>query len=162
MKRILLCAAYVMTTLGASAQMMPNPYGMSVNLDTAKKLAAAAVAEATKKGFKMAVAVTDTNGDLVYFEKMDSTQIASVQVSIQKAASATLYKRPTKKLQDALAGGGVGLRVLRLDRAIPVEGGLPLVSADGKIIGAIGCSGDTSENDGIVCQAGADALNPPK
>src|SRR5437879_3645862 len=162
MKRILLCAAYVMTTLGASAQMMPNPYGMSVNLDTAKKLAAAAVAEASKKGFKMAVAVTDTNGDLVYFEKMDSTQIASVQVSIQKAASATLYKRPTKKLQDALAAGGVGLRVLRLDRAIPVEGGLPLVSADGKIIGAIGCSGDTSENDGIVCQAGADTLHPPK
>ena len=89
MKRILLCAAYVMTTLGASAQMMPNPYGMSVNLDTAKKLAAAAVAEASKKGFKMAVAVTDTNGDLVYFEKMDSTQIASVQVSIQKAVIRT-------------------------------------------------------------------------
>ena len=88
MKRIWLCAAYVMTTLGASAQMMPNPYGMPVNLDTAKKLAAAAVAEATKKGFKMAVAVTDTNGDLVYFERMDSTQIASVQVAISSPAFA--------------------------------------------------------------------------
>jgi glc operon protein GlcG len=160
MKRMLLYAACAMATISASAQMMPNPYGTPVTLDTARKLADAAVAEAQKKGFKMAVAVVDTNGDLVFLEKMDGTQIASIQVSIQKAVSATIYKRPTKKLQDALAAGGVGLRVLRLDRAIPVEGGLPLVSADGKIIGAIGCSGDTSENDGVVCQAGADALNP--
>jgi glc operon protein GlcG len=160
MKRMLLCAACAVATISASAQMMPNPYGMPVTLDTARKLADAAVAEAQKKGFKMAVAVVDTNGDLVFLEKMDATQIASIQVAIQKAASATIYKRPTKKFQDALAAGGVGLRVLRLDRAIPVEGGLPLVSSDGKIIGAIGCSGDTSENDGLVCQAGADALNP--
>jgi glc operon protein GlcG len=160
MKRMLLYAACAMATISASAQMMPNPYGTPVTLDTARKLADAAVAEAQKKGFKMAVAVVDTNGDLVFLEKMDGTQIASIQVSIQKAVSATIYKRPTKKLQDALAAGGVGLRVLRLDRAIPVEGGLPLVSSDGKIIGAIGCSGDTSENDGLVCQAGADALNP--
>jgi glc operon protein GlcG len=160
MKRMLLCAACAMATISASAQMMPNPYGPPTDLSTARKVADAAVAEAQKKGFKMAVAVVDPNGDLVYFEKMDGTQIASVQVSIQKAASATLYKRPTKKFQDALAAGGVGLRVLRLDRAVPVDGGLPLVSSDGKIIGAIGCSGDTSENDGIVCQSGADALNP--
>ena len=160
MKRMLLCAACAMATISASAQMMPNPYGMPVNLDTARKLADAAAAEANKRGFKMAIAVVDTNGDLVFFEKMDATQIASVQVAIQKAVSATIYKRPTKKLQDALAAGGVGLRVLRLDRAIPVEGGLPLLASDGKIIGAIGCSGDTSENDGVVCQAGADALNP--
>lgn len=160
MKRMLLCAACAMATISASAQMMPNPYGMPVTVDVARKLADAAAAEASKRGFKMAIAVVDTNGDLVFFEKMDATQIASVQVSIQKAVSAAIYKRPTKKLQDALAAGGVGLRVLRLDRAIPVEGGLPLVSSDGKIIGAIGCSGDTSENDAIVCQVGADALNP--
>jgi uncharacterized protein GlcG (DUF336 family) len=159
---MLLCAACAVATISASAQMLPNPYGMPVTLDTARKLADAAVAEAQKKGFKMAVAVVDTNGDLVFLEKMDATQIASIQVAVQKAVSATIYKRPTKKFQDALATGGVGLRVLRLDRAIPVEGGLPLVSADGKVIGAIGCSGDTSENDGVVCQAGADALNPPK
>lgn len=160
MKRMLLCAACAAASISASAQMLPNPYGMPVTLDTARKLADAAVAEAQKKGFKMAVAVVDTNGDLVFLEKMDATQIASIQVAIQKAVSATIYKRPTKKFQDALAAGGVGLRVLRLDRAIPVEGGLPLVSSDGKVIGAIGCSGDTSENDGLVCQAGADALNP--
>jgi len=160
MKRMLLGVACAVATISASAQMLPNPYGMPVTLDTARKLADAAVAEAQKKGFKMAVAVVDTNGDLVFLEKMDQTQIASIQVAIQKAVSATIYKRSTKKFQDALAAGGVGLRVLRLDRAIPVEGGLPLVSSDGKVIGAIGCSGDTSENDGIVCQAGADALNP--
>jgi len=160
MKRMLLGAACAVAVISASAQMMPNPYGMPVTLDTARKLADAAVAEAQKKGFKMAVAVVDINGDLVFLEKMDQTQIASIRVAIQKAASATIYKRPTKKFQDALAAGGAGLRVLSLDRAIPVEGGLPLVSSDGKIIGAIGCSGDTSENDGLVCQAGADALNP--
>ena len=160
MKRMLLCAAFAVVSISVSAQGMPNPYGTPVNLDTARKLGDAAVAEAQKKGFKMAVAVVDTNGDLVFFEKMDATQIASVQVAIQKATSATIYKRPTKKLQDALAAGGVGLRVLRLDRAIPVEGGLPLISSDGKIIGAIGCSGDSSENDGVVCQVGADALIP--
>jgi uncharacterized protein GlcG (DUF336 family) len=162
MKRMLLGAACTAAVISASAQMMPNPYGMPVTLDTARKLADAAVAEAQKKGFKMAVAVVDTNGDLVFLEKMDQTQIASIRVAMQKAASATIYKRPTKKFQDALAAGGAGLRILTLDRAIPVEGGLPLVSSDGKIIGAIGCSGDTSENDGLVCQAGADALNPPK
>jgi len=163
MKRIVLSAALsallALACHGAWAQ-LPNPYGLPINLEAAKRIADAAVADAQKRGFRMAVAVTDPNGDLVYFEKMDATQIASVQVSINKAISATVYKRPTKKFQEVLAAGGDGLRVLRLERAMPVEGGLPLVSADGKIIGAIGCSGDTSANDGLVCQAGADALNP--
>ena len=109
----------------------------------------------------MAVAVVDTNADLVYFEKMDSTQIGSVQVAIQKAASATLYKRTTKYFQCVLGQGGEKLNVLRLDRAVPVEGGLPLL-LDDKIIGAIGCSGDTSANDGIVCQAGVNELTAAK
>ena len=162
MKRVVLSAALsavlALACYGASAQ-LPNPYGLPINLEAAKRIADAAVADAQRRGFRMAVAVTDTNGDLVYFEKMDATQIASVPVSINKAISATVYKRPTKKFQEVLAAGGDGLRVLRLDRAMPVEGGLPLL-VDGKIIGAIGCSGDTSANDGLVCQAGADALNP--
>jgi glc operon protein GlcG len=143
----------------AVAAQLPNPYGLSINAETAKKLAAAAIAEAHKNGWNMAVTVVDTNGDLVYFEKMDATQIGSVDVSIDKARSATLYKRPTKAWQDVLAAGGDGLRVLRLKGAIPVEGGLPLV-VDGKIVGAIGCSGGTSQQDGLACKAGADALNP--
>ena len=158
MKRVLLAAAWAAASLSVSAQ-MPNPYGLPISADAAKKVAAAAVAEAHKNSWNMAVAVTDPNGELVYFEKMDGTQTGSVDVSIQKSRSAARYKRPTKAWQDVLAGGGDGLRVLRLEGAIPVEGGLPLV-VDGKIIGAVGCSGSTSANDGIACKAGADALTP--
>lgn len=158
MKRFLLSAACAVTTLAASAQ-LPNPYGESINADAAKKVAAAAIAEAQKNSWRMAVAITDTHGELVYFEKVDGTQFGSVDVSIQKSRSAARYKRPTKAFQDALAGGGDGLRVLRLEGAIPVEGGLPLVG-DGKIIGAIGCSGGTSQQDGVACKAGADTLIP--
>jgi uncharacterized protein GlcG (DUF336 family) len=85
---------------------------------------------------------------------MDNTQNGSAQVAINKARSAALYKRPSKAFQDALASGGPGLRVLGLEGAVPVEGGVPLIS-QGKIIGAIGVSGDTSEHDGQCASAGA-------
>ena len=137
--------------------MLPNPYGMAVTLDNAKKAAAPALAEARKNNWTMAVAIVDAAGDLVYFEKMDSTQTGSVAVSIAKARSAALFKRPTKAFQDALAAGGDGLRILKLERAVPVEGGVPLVM-DGKIVGAIGLSGGTSQQDGQCAQAGANAL----
>ena len=141
-------------SLGMEAQMLPNPYGPPISVEAAKKAAAAALAEAVKNHWVMAVAVVDPNGTLVYYEKMDNTQIGSAQVSINKARSAALYKRPTKALQDALASGGPGVRVLALEGAVPVEGGVPIL-ADGKIIGAIGVSGDTSDHDGICAQAGA-------
>jgi glc operon protein GlcG len=105
----------------------------------------------------MAVAVVDTGGHLVYFEKMDDTQTGSVAVAVAKARSAALFKRPTKVFQDTLAGGGEGLRVLRLENAVPVEGGIPL-AMDGKIVGAIGLSGGTSAQDGQCAQAGVNAL----
>ncbi len=143
----------LLTTL-LEAQMLPNPYGSPISVEAAKKAAAAALAEAVKNHWTMAVAVVDPNGTLVYYEKMDNTQIGSAQVSINKARSAALYKRPTKALQDALASGGAGLRVMALEGAVPVEGGIPLL-AEGKIIGAIGVSGDTSDHDGICAQAGA-------
>jgi glc operon protein GlcG len=136
---------------------MPNPYGNPINADTAKKAAAAAVAEARKNNFTMAVAVVDTSGNLVYFEKMDGTQIASSNIAVDKARSAALFKRPTKALQDTLAGGGAGLRMLSLQGAVPVEGGVPII-AEGKIIGAIGASGGTSDQDGVVAAAGANAV----
>ena len=85
----------------------------------------------------MAVAIVDISGDFVFFEKMDGTQAASVSIAVDKARSAARFKRPTKALQDALAAGGEGLRLLALYGAVPVEGGLPLI-ADGKIVGAIG------------------------
>jgi glc operon protein GlcG len=108
----------------------------------------------------MAVAVVDPAGDLVYYEKMDNTQIGSAKVAVNKARSAALFKRPTKAFQDAVAGGGAGLRVLGLEGAVPVEGGVPLI-VDGKIIGAIGLSGDTSDHDGQCARAGVDALAKP-
>jgi uncharacterized protein GlcG (DUF336 family) len=133
---------------------MPIPYGEPISLEAAKKPAAAALAEAAKNKWTMAVAIVDPSGTLVYYEKMDNTQIASANVAIDKARAAALYKRPTKAFQDALAAGGNGLRVLRLRDATPVEGGIPLV-VDGKIIGAIGVSGDSSEHDNQCATAGA-------
>ena len=136
---------------------MPNPYGLSINLDTAKKIAASAIAEARKNNWTMAIAITDVGGGLVYFEKMDGTQTGSVRVALGKARSAALFKRPTKAFQDAVAAGGEGLRILRLEGAVPIEGGLPLLM-DGKIVGAIGASGGTSQQDGVVAKAGAETL----
>ena len=136
------------------------PYGSPVTLETAKKAAAAALAEAGKNNWTMAAAIVDPSGNLVYYEKMDNTQLGSAKISVNKARSAALFKRPTKAFQDALAGGGTGLRVLGLEGAVPVEGGFPLV-VDGKIIGGIGLSGDTSEHDAQCAKAGADAVLKP-
>jgi uncharacterized protein GlcG (DUF336 family) len=136
-----------------SAQ-LPNPYGAPVNVENAKKVAAAAIAEAKKNGWTVAVSIVDTAGDLVYFEKMDGTQTGSVNVSIEKGRTAALFKRPTKSFQDTVAAGGDGLRILGLPGAVPVEGGVPLLM-DAKIIGAIGVSGATSAQDGQCAQAGA-------
>jgi glc operon protein GlcG len=145
--------ALVLCVVGMEAQ-MSNPYGAPISVENAKKAAAAALAEAVKNHWTMAVAVVDPNGTLVYYEKMDNTQLGSANVAIDKARSAALYKRPTKAFQDALASGGAGLRVMSLRDAIPVEGGVPLV-ADGKIIGAIGLSGANSDQDGQCAVAGA-------
>ena len=148
----------VLTLLAASARaQMPNPYGQSIGLENAKKVAAPAIAEARRNNWTMAVAIVDTAGDLIYFEKMDGTQAASSVIAVDKARSAVRFKRPTKALQDVLAAGGEGLRLLRLEGAVPVEGGLPLL-VDGKIVGAIGLSGGTSQQDSQAAKAGADAL----
>jgi glc operon protein GlcG len=136
---------------------MPEPYGLPVNVESAKKAAAAALAEARRNGWTMAAAVVDTGGHLVYFEKMDGTQTGSAAVAVSKARSAALFQRPTKAFQDVLAGGGDGLRILGLEGAVPVEGGVPLV-VEGKTAGAIGLSGGASSQDGQCARAGADAL----
>jgi uncharacterized protein GlcG (DUF336 family) len=136
---------------------LPNPYGAPVSLDNAKKAAAAAAAEARKNDWRMAVAVTDAGGELVYFEKLEGTQTGSVQIAIDKARSAALFKRPTKWFEDALAEGGVGWRILGLRGAVPVDGGVPLV-VEGKVVGGIGISGGTNRQDGQCAQAGAAAL----
>src|SRR5215472_11487514 len=156
--KILIVLTLAFCALGMEAQMLPNPYGPPISVENAKKAAAAALAEAVKNHWVMAVAVVDPSGNLVYYEKTDNTQIGSADVAIDKARSAARFKRPTKAFQDALAQGGIGLRVLGLPGAIPVEGGVPIVveGKDGKmVIGAIGVSGDTSEHDGQCATAGA-------
>jgi glc operon protein GlcG len=136
----------------------PNvPYGTSVSPDAAKKIAVAAIAEARKNNWAMAIAVVDTGGYLVYFERMPDTQLGSVEIAIEKAKTAALFRRPTKSFQDTVAGGGEGLRILRLTGAIPVEGGIPII-VDGKLIGAVGASGRSSDQDGRTAQAGAAAI----
>jgi uncharacterized protein GlcG (DUF336 family) len=145
----LLCAA------SAHAQTMN--YGTPITADQAKTVAAPAVAEARKNQWTMAIAIVDTAGDLVYFERMDNTQVGSVDVAIAKARSSARFKRPTKAFQDALAAGGEGWRILSLEGATAVEGGVPLV-VGGKIVGAIGASGGTSQQDGMTAAAGAAAL----
>ncbi len=160
MKRFVMrSAAAAMLTLSAPSAFaqMPNPYGMSVTTETAKKAAAAALAEARRNNWTMAAAVVDTAGDLVYFEKVDGTQAASTLIAQDKARSAVRFKRATKDLQDALAAGGAGMRMLALQGAVPVEGGIPLVMG-GKIVGAIGVSGGTSQQDGQCATAGANAV----
>ncbi|MGA2990213.1 MAG: heme-binding protein [Candidatus Korobacteraceae bacterium] len=143
-------------TVSAMAQ-MPIPYGPPISLDVAKKAAQVALDTARKNNWKMAVAVVDPNGTLVYYEKMDNTQLASARVAIDKAVSAAIYKRPTKEFQDGLAKGAEGWRLLRLRGAVPVDGGLPIV-VDGKIIGGLGVSGDASSNDAICTKAGVESL----
>src|SRR6478736_5561871 len=135
-------AAALLYATTAFAQ-LPNPYGSSITLESARKAAAPALAEAQKNNWRMAVAVVDISGDLVFFEKMDGTQAASVNIAMDKARSAARFKRPTKALQDALAAGGAGLRLLALEGAVPVEGGLltlvyfEVVSTVALIIGLI-------------------------
>jgi glc operon protein GlcG len=143
--------------LGGAFAQMPNPYGLSISVEDAKKAAAPALAEAKKNNWTVAVAVVDPSGNLVYYEKMDNTQLGSANISVDKARSAALFKRPTKAFQDALATGGENLRVLRLQGTIPVEGGFPLLS-DGKIVGGIGVSGATSAQDAQCAKAGADVF----
>jgi uncharacterized protein GlcG (DUF336 family) len=155
-KKLAFALLFALGALPAFTQ-MPNPYGTPISLENAKKAAAPALAEARKNNWNMAVAIVDPSGNLVYYEKMDNTQLGSADICISKARSAARFKRPTKAFQDALAAGGGGLRLLRLEGAVPVEGGIPLV-LEGKIVGAIGVSGDTSDHDAQCAQAGVDAL----
>ncbi len=142
-----------------AAAQEPVPYGPPVTLEQARKVLAAAEAEAARQKWPVAIAVVDGSGHLVAFARLDNTQFGSVGVALDKAKSAALFRRPTKVFEDALAGGGAGLRVLAVAGAVPVEGGVPLV-LDGKVVGAVGVSGVKANEDGQVAQAGADALRP--
>ena len=133
----------------ALAQERP-PYGVDITADMAKKIAAGVVAESKKNGWRMAIAIVDNHGFLVYYERMDDTQTGSVQIAIDKAKTAAMLRRPTKALEDAIVKGRI---VLMSIAASPVEGGLPIM-VGGKVIGGIGVSGANSDQDAAAAIAG--------
>lgn len=149
----LVVAGLALLACSALAQQRP-PYGAAINLDTAKKVGAAALVEARKNGWNVAVAVVDNHGMLVYYEMLDDTQTASANIALEKARTSATYRRP-KEMEDGIAAGRNA--ILGLPGATPVEGGLPIVIG-GKMIGAIGVSGVTSAQDGLVAKAGVDGL----
>ena len=153
--------AAVILTATVSAQQAPSPppivpYGAPLGLEAAKKVMAAAEAEAVKNNWAMAIVILDSTGHMVMLHKLDNTQYGSLMAAEDKAHSAINYRRPSKVFEDLVAQGGIGLRSLALRGASPLEGGIP-INADGKIVGAIGVSGGTSVQDGQVAKAGADA-----
>ena len=154
MKRILLGAALVAFAAGASAQDRRPDYGPAVNAGTAKKIAAGVIAECQKNGWNVAVAVVDTHGELVAFERMDGSNTGGVDIARQKAWTAARFRRDSKAFADGLAAGRLGS--LSFDGVVSVEGGV-LVVADGRIVGAIGVSGATSAQDAQCARAGAAA-----
>ena len=147
--------AAVLMGAEARAQQGPMMYGEEVSLENAKKAAAAAAAEAKKNNWYLAISVVGPSGQLLYFERMEGTQFASIKISEHKARAAATYRRATKVFAEGLAKGGTF--ILTLDDAIASPGGIPLV-AGGKIVGAIGCSGATGDQDHQSCEAGAKAL----
>ena len=139
----------------ALAQQMPNPYGPNMSLATAKKVAAAAAAEAVNMKINVVIAVVDTGGNLLYLERFDVAQHGSVDAAIHRAKCSVAYKRPTKAFADTIGSGKIAY--LTLDGIIALEGGVPIIQ-DGTIIGAIGVSGGVAAQDGQAARAGAKAI----
>ncbi|HSD44718.1 MAG TPA: heme-binding protein [Burkholderiales bacterium] len=143
--------------LAFAAQAQAQTYGAPITLDQARKVMSAAEAEMKKNNWAMSIAIVDSGGYLVLFQRADGSQFVGAKVAEDKAWSAIAYKRPGKNLQDRLATGGAELRILQLRGAIAIDGGEPIV-LDGKLIGAIGISGGSGEQDGQVAKAGVGAL----
>jgi glc operon protein GlcG len=136
------------------------PYGPPITLDQAKRAMAAAELEALKNSWQVAIAILDSGGNLVMFHKVDNTQLSAAEGAQGKARTALEFKRPSKALDDAIAAGGGGMRLLALKDITPLEGGIPLV-VNGAIVGAIGVSGALSAQDSQIAKIGADTLAKP-
>ncbi|MGQ0663528.1 MAG: GlcG/HbpS family heme-binding protein [Pseudomonadota bacterium] len=149
----MLVAAALIAAGAASAQMLDKK---ALSIAEAKKIAAAAMAEAEKNNWTVVVAIVDDGGNLMYLERRDGTQLASSDIAVGKARAAMFFKRPSKALEDAVAGGRIAVMTLNRD-VVMIEGGLTLTHG-GQIVGAIGVSGVTSPQDGVVAKAGAEAL----
>ena len=149
--RIALCLSLAAFAAGAIAQDRRPSYGSSINVAQAKKIAAGTIAECQKNGWNVAVAVVDTHGTLVYLERMDDTQIAGVEVAIQKAKAAATYRRPTRAFEDAIAKGRVA--TVTFPGIVASPGGVPIF-VDGKVTGAVGVSGVAGDQDEQCAKAG--------
>jgi glc operon protein GlcG len=134
---------------------MDFPIKKILTLEASQHIAQAARAEAKKNGWNMVICIVDDGGHLIYLERMDGTQIGSVQVAQQKARTAVMFKRPSKALEDAVVGGRTVM--MKLGDAIPIEGGIPIMVGT-ELIGAIGVSGANSPQDSQVAAAGLTAL----
>lgn len=156
--RLVLLSLALLAAVPAGAQPAPPaPYGAPIGIEAARRVMAAAEAEATRNGWGVVIAIVDSGGHLVLLQRLDHTQIASLRIAEGKARSALEFRRPTKALEDTVAGGGVGLRLLTLEGVTALEGGVP-IQADGRIVGAIGVSGVLSSQDAMVATAGAQAV----
>jgi uncharacterized protein GlcG (DUF336 family) len=144
--------AFIVCPDAAAAEL---PSKKSLNLEVARQVLAAAQQHARENQWNVCIAIVDDGGHLICFERMDGTQYGSVFVAQRKAQTAIAFRRPTKAFEEQIAGGRNAL--LALPEAVPLEGGIPL-SVDGQIVGAIGVSGVTSQQDGLIAQAGATAL----
>jgi glc operon protein GlcG len=155
---VVLVLSVVLLAVAPVDAQAPPPYGAPITLDQAKKVLAGAEAEAKKNSWNVVISVVDSAGQLVAMSRLDNTQFGSVDVARDKAYSAVAFRRPTKAFQDAVGQGGENLRILKLTGASPLEGGIPIV-VDGKIVGAVGVSGVTSQQDAQIARAGIEALS---
>lgn len=146
-------ALVLLASFSAAAQTVDRKV---LTLDGARKVAAAAEAEAKKNNWNVVIAIVDDGGNLIYLQRMDGTQTGSIQIAIDKARTAQAFKRPTKVFEDAIAGGRNA--ILGINGALPLEGGVPVKSGD-QLVGAIGVSGVTAQQDGQIAKAGADTVN---
>jgi glc operon protein GlcG len=157
--KMFICAG-VLTLLAAfpaRAQTTPPPYGPPIGIENARKVMAAAEAEAVKNNWAVVIVIIDSGGHLVMLHRRDDVQLSSIEIAQGKAKTALMFKRPSKALDDAISGGGAGLRFLALKDIVPLEGGVPIM-LDGKIVGAIGVSGVLSSQDAQIARAGIDVL----
>lgn len=151
------CALALLLAAPARAQTPPPPYGPPIGLENARKVMDAAEGEATKNNWAVVIAIIDSGGNIVMLHRRDDVQLSSIDIAQGKAKTALFFKRPSKTLDDAIAGGGAGLRFLALKDIVPLEGGIPIIS-DGKIVGAIGVSGVLSSQDAQIARSGVDGL----
>jgi len=143
---------------GGTPDAMPFdiPYGLSIGLERAKQVMAAAEVEAKKRNWKMNIAVVDTNGELVHFSRMEGAQIASGTISVGKARTAARFRRESRLFYNAFETGHPYVSTLD-PTLVASPGGFPLVEG-GKLIGAVGCSGGTGDQDAVICKAGAEVV----